>query len=738
MASSQVRADLQRLNPFAFPSDTTFRFVLLIVSVLGVSLFVYYTLYWSLRPNSEQTLRFGQDYQRCVDEANATYSVDLFSSAYIDALSKCRSALPVTDHREGQWMIIGALSLLAAALIIYWTFPARKIWREQFLPLTGRDAPEVTSYLTELCREAGLWPPPVFLWHPLRSASGAVAFGHGGRSRVALTGGLVAQFYTDKPVFRAIVLHELAHLRNGDVNKTYFTVAVWQAFVAVALVPFALSLLLQIRQGPGFVANLSFRVLALGGLVYLMRNAVLRARELYADVRASVWDGIEGALRRALDALPRQRHEGVGLLLNVLRVHPDPVERSLTVDATDRLFRMGFWDAFAAGVATTIAASNVELLLYYLTANTRLELIVPALILAPLAVGVVGLGAWRATFGALALGRPPRGLSRLGLGLGLGCVLGQFLSLEGYIEASVYGSSMAVFGFYVVLSTLLLASSVLLVEWLGTGASTWLEVMATSRSPRPAYVVGLIIAGALFALCLGDLYSLYPLGAGVSGLSGFLNLMYILGSYVVNVLAVNPVTLVALISLWAFPLAAWFWRRQFASDLRGSWMFLDSYSQHATFPRLAPLNPSLALKFGLLGGLLFWAVLLALWAGWRLGVGAAAKHRPGVMIAFAFLQVATAALAQAVVAVAVGRRITRVGGVHGLFAAFIGGCVMAAGMIVIIFIFGRKMNPGFAWIVFSQVVDSGALLALLALGVRRLAKFIGHSGVQPTWALLAR
>ena len=40
-----------RLNPFAFPSDTTFRFLLLVVSIVGVSLFLFNWLYFSVADN---------------------------------------------------------------------------------------------------------------------------------------------------------------------------------------------------------------------------------------------------------------------------------------------------------------------------------------------------------------------------------------------------------------------------------------------------------------------------------------------------------------------------------------------------------------------------------------------------------------------------------------------------------------------------------------------------------------
>ena len=37
--------------------------------------------------------------------------------------------------------------------------------------------------------------------------------------------------------FRAVVLHELAHLRNGGVDVTYATIALWRMFLVLALLP---------------------------------------------------------------------------------------------------------------------------------------------------------------------------------------------------------------------------------------------------------------------------------------------------------------------------------------------------------------------------------------------------------------------------------------------------------------------------------------------------------------------
>jgi hypothetical protein len=43
-----MKLDAPRLNPFEFPGNTEFRFILLIVAVIGASLFIYGDLYNSV------------------------------------------------------------------------------------------------------------------------------------------------------------------------------------------------------------------------------------------------------------------------------------------------------------------------------------------------------------------------------------------------------------------------------------------------------------------------------------------------------------------------------------------------------------------------------------------------------------------------------------------------------------------------------------------------------------------
>jgi Zn-dependent protease with chaperone function len=133
-------------------------------------------------------------------------------------------------------------------------------------------------------------------------------------------GGLITRFHTDRAAFRVVILHKLAHLRNGDVNKAYFTWAIWWALVVAVLLP---SLLKELRFPDDNLAGTAF---VLTVLVYLTRNAVLRAREFYADARASAWDGRTGALSRVLETLPGARGGHLWAMFCLMYI---PVRRSV-------------------------------------------------------------------------------------------------------------------------------------------------------------------------------------------------------------------------------------------------------------------------------------------------------------------------------------------------------------------------------------------------------------------------
>ncbi len=668
-----------RLNPFAFPADTDFRFVLLIALVLGSSLYIYYQLSSSI---------FGQQ---------------------LTLASQCKPGVSFTDCAAPYirvvvwWLIGGVMLVVAVAGGIYLLVPMWKLWRNKLVPLTVEDAPEMVTYLANLCHEVGLAKPPVFVLNPLSSGTNGLAFGRLGQYYVVLSGGLVTLFTTDRAAFRAILLHELAHLVNADVNKTYFTVAIWWAFVSVALVPFIVTSLISLIHYPGtflLIGNEVWRILALSVVVYLTRNAVLRAREIYADVRASTWDGPSSALTRVLASLPHSR----GRWRAVIDVHPNPEER----------FRIG------------IALPIMQLFLLFVASmldfqtGVTFQTFGPALIFAPLAAGVVGLGIWRATFAAWAREKATTSVGRVGLCLGLGIMLGTFLSFSNYFEPNSLNFSM-VFVYGLPWNVLLLIGLFFLSRWIAVGASAWLDVATTGRSLRLIYTVGLMFASVVLVVWLAQLSSFNSESEFIreGGLAAFDPILVLLAlpARFLNAL-LQPETLLALISLWAFPLAAWFWRGRVRKATGSNWAFLDSSFQRLLWSHQVPLSPRFALTLGLLFGFVFCVLLLVVRVGLRLGVSEAIRQTDQFKLVFYSSQVVLALLLQVGLAAIVAGKVRRLGSLHGVFAVFVGGCVMTLGVLDLNLLFGGRIDLSISWQTFCYVVNGGALLALpVAIGV---------------------
>jgi Zn-dependent protease with chaperone function len=769
-AQAVTRSD--RLDQFVFPSKIDVRFVLLIVAVLASSLIIYHLL--SLQTHFQDFL----DAASCalrqqpeLKQALSAQGLSAFQKA-TDTVEQC--GIP-TQRIETDYMIGGDVLVVAVAVLIYWFFPAYLLRRRRLVSLSIEDAPEVVDYLSNLCWEMELTSAPRFVWNPLNFTSNPLAFGRQGHYYIAFTGGLIAMFHTDRAAFRAMVLHEMAHLRNADLFKTYFARAIWWAFVAVVLVPFAIYLVVgQLNRW-----DYAFTLLSLGFvtllvvLVYLSRNAVLRAREFYADVRASEWDGSS--------VLSVHPHINRGWW-SMMRVHPAPAERYKVLQKPQELFSLSRWEAFGSGFAIGIALPSVVSILSYLFAEQaqvlhKLRINLPnvqsllssfsklpkgnvyiqnvsfsldakyvgaALVIAPLIIGIIGLSIWRATFATLVKGQELQGVGRVGLCLGLGLSVGSVLSLY-YDRSRDFGllvNPLFLFVLSLPWSIVVLVSLFLFLRWIAMGTSAWLDVMISSRSPRLFYTVstvGLVISSGVLIVVLAQLFLFQLLATDIADTLGTtFDLVIgfpvvIFGSIVLLIsdTLLSPGVLLAFICLWAFPLATWFWRKQVKTPVGSHWAFLGASSQPIVLPRQDPFRLRFALIVGMVGGLVFCALLLVIRIWLRMSVPEAIRSTGQFKLLLFYGIIVLAVLFQAVIAGVVAGKIRRLGSLHGLFAAFVGGCVMTAGTLGINLLFGGTASASFIWITFSFVINAGALLALpIVLGVSAIAHRIRKTKIE--------
>jgi Zn-dependent protease with chaperone function len=736
-------AERPRLNPFAFPSDTAFRFGLLVTAVLGATLYVWNWLYFAVGVDSRAEVQGSLACLRLSPASVGATDAASFAAAS-NAMSACLADL---NRPKVWWMLGGAALVLVSALALTAAAPWWIERRRRLEPLTAGDAPAVLARLEELALEAGLRRIPRFVWNPLDASPTGLAFGRFGRYRVALTGGLVTRHVLDPPAFDAVVRHELAHIRNRDVDLTYFAVAVWYAFLAAAVAPFLLTLL---DEQPGAVSGLAWRLIALAVLVYGTRNAVLRSRELYADVRASTHDGRDGALRRVLGELPRH---GTGLLARARRLHPEPEQRVAAVEDTRPLFRLGAGVAFVAGVTATIAYENVVTLVSFLLRDPLDMRFVAALAFAPLAVGVVGLGIWRHVFAAAGGELAPVRTLRVGLALAAGFLVGPELSLSRTAndDAPLLGSLFR--GDDVLWAAALVAGLVLVVAWMAASAGYWLRTLGPRR-PVAATLAGLGAGSVVLTAFMGVFYVTRDLREtlalsrrGTAAMhaqvadavaAGPAWMWQLLMDGQLLVVLQRPLIVPALALLWLFPLAAALVRRR---EGDGGWAFIDAGGTLRTMPlRLRIVRP---LVIGAAAGAVFFLLQLAARGSFHANVAPATRATDEFILSFFVWMLLLAVLAQggaAIAATAVSRNPSPV--LDGMAAAFVAGALCAVGIAAGPAVGGcvesLSLNPGpCAWTVpawytrdvLQQVVGQGAAVglacALAVAGVRALVRARG-------------
>ena len=693
-----------RLNPFAFPSDTAFRFGLLIAAVLGANLYVWQWIAITTRTDAEHV----RETQACL----AVLGTDAFTPC-VNELYRYQVA----------WMVSGTLGLLAAAAALMIATPLWITRRRKLRPLAREEAPAAVDRIAELAREQGIDPPRPF-WNPLDASSGGLAFGHPGRYSIAIGGGLVVKQATDPAAFDAVLRHELAHIRNRDVGITYFTLSIWHAFLLVAVAPFLVTM-----ADDGLAWSAAWRIAVLAAIVYLTRNAVLRAREVYADLRASVPDGPGGALRRVLASLPVP---GDRLVDRLRRVHPLPSVRLARLDDTRPLFPLGAVVAFTAGVTSTIAYDSVASLLSTYFDDAFDLRFLAGLVLVPLAAGVVGVAVWREAFAAHAEGREPASPWADGLAFGAGFLVGPELALEGIVsrEGTLLRNVLDT-GFVWVAA--LLAGLALLLAWFRTSASWWLRALG-GRRPSLALAAGLLIGGIALTTFASVLYSTHDLRdalavsrAGSAAQQDAVDAtvwtvpepvwQFVMDGELL-VIAHKPYFVPLLVALILFPFGAALVRRR-PSD--APWAFLDPGGDLRTppLPRLRPLLP-LAIGAAAGMGMLALAAVIRLWM--HADVSAETRATDAALLSFYVSMVALALLVQLAAGAAGAAR----GGLIGaLGAAFVAGCfgwlAIVGGPFAGGCVDALSLNPGpcawtveagFSWNVFKQVIAQGAIAGL--------------------------
>ncbi|MET8824302.1 M48 family metalloprotease [Streptomyces sp. NPDC004610] len=355
----------------------------------------------------------------------------LLGVRHATALETCMSGVPTVANVKG---LVATFFLLAAAAVVYAWLPRRRDRKNRTLPvaMVSRDT-SLQDELAQLRELSGTTPGVRFRVDPTRTTAGAVVYGSAGRYTVCLHAGLVARRGRDPDGFRTVVLHELAHIRNRDVDFAQGSTALWRVFVVLALLPYLFQQGRLLTNGllgrntspfwPGVASVITYSLLSgllLVALVHLARADLLRRREHHADLQAVAWGARLGGWDHpdppGTVATPLRR------VIALLRTHPRWAERRRVLDDPGRMTRVSALEMSLTGVGASLLVHEV-LVVPGLSGGTG-----AALLTASLVTPVLFLVLRRSVASAArSAGRRTETGVRAGLWLGAGLVVGTFV-----------------------------------------------------------------------------------------------------------------------------------------------------------------------------------------------------------------------------------------------------------------------------------------------------------------------
>ncbi|MFC9948476.1 M48 family metalloprotease [Streptomyces pratensis] len=244
---------------------------------------------------------------RSLAEALDCASKNLTEVASDPAVLDHRCELSDFGGRGSSVELIAFAALWLAVGITYWLLPVYRLRRRRLRPFRPDVYPDIQHTLNGLLALAELRCPVRFVVDLRDQRPTGLAFGRVGRRHVMLGGGLLRLHGIDPEAFHAIVLHELAHLRNRDVDIAFLTLICHRLFIFAVAVPMVVTAPFALLVGWVLLPSLAiFQTLliaaqcALGVTVAHVLGAVLRSRELYADARVAMWTHGAHSLRRLL------------------------------------------------------------------------------------------------------------------------------------------------------------------------------------------------------------------------------------------------------------------------------------------------------------------------------------------------------------------------------------------------------------------------------------------------------
>jgi Zn-dependent protease with chaperone function len=251
-----------RVNPFVFPSELTFYFILMVIL-----------------------------------SSMPTISV-AFSMVNLSAI----------NHFESVLRLLAPIILFFLTFCFYFTSIKGKIRKYNRYKLQEK-CPEIYDLITSLCRKYEIKMPEAF-WYDSERFD-ATVFGFKNHYYLVISSAICEKFKVFPDMVQTIILHELSHLKNKDVVQHELAESLWKSFGILALINIAYGSIIYYEWIRSWLIFSALVYLLPSLVIFYLNNAIQRWREIYADIRTIIIQGTD----RNLITLLRFLHPIIGATL---------------------------------------------------------------------------------------------------------------------------------------------------------------------------------------------------------------------------------------------------------------------------------------------------------------------------------------------------------------------------------------------------------------------------------------
>lgn len=364
MEKPQTSQDDTHLNPFAFPSETDIRFLLLVLAIAGSTMILTQAV-------------IGIFIKSALVAVSCALVITI--SLFIIARNQARQSA-VKTIKANRWQSFPPKDTDPA-------LSASHQRMDRYIQQTVASVPELASEKIQ------------FIWDETSKASKlptGMAFGFGKHQYICLRQGLHDAFiqFPKSPTFQSVLMHELGHIANRDVSKTIFTTSLGRCFFPIAILSVIVftgytlwavgdrsqrGLSLDPAQ-PGIqeIINISIKLIFLLLIVEIARSSILRVREYYADARARNWLGNSTELTQLLSehlgkgsqksSKPKNKNQWDGLAIwesfkkwfrnRIAPLHPTDRQRITRLENSRNFFNPSYEVALLAGFLSGVSLNT--------------------------------------------------------------------------------------------------------------------------------------------------------------------------------------------------------------------------------------------------------------------------------------------------------------------------------------------------------------------------------------------